>query len=375
MAKRMKPQRNGDKIWNAGIFVGKTDGDLWLIFQEDGLHACRSVRPIGEVYSPEKINNVRVYPWQVKHSLLGARVVPQKNQERAQAVVPLALAPRESPEAVQDGEQGDEEHHTEDEAASDPPSEEENFPQGVLPEPIADDTTPEDVVQQDSDVREPGSDTLAEGGIQHRPEFEEVGSPSKIPRRRLDMPRFSPGGTASAREVCHDDEAVDYDDCDYLSAIGSDDEEDFYEGNEEEVLPEEKSEERLPERFFTEEGGPPEVEQEVLEELDRRAKRKEILRLTKMGAIKKVTVNKEEETEELPFADTEKEEFKWLTTKFVLDWRFREGQEGSQNEQRHWQRRARLVAREYRSEGNRDDVFAPTHSNYCTPEEVVTLVT
>ena len=110
---------------------------------------------------------------------------------------------------------------------------------------------------------------------------------------------------------------VDYDECDYLSAIGSDDEEDFYESNEEEVLPEEKSEERLPERFFIEEGGPPEVDQEVLEELDTRAKRKEILRLTKMGAIQKVTVNKEEETQELPCVDTKKEEFKWLTTKFA----------------------------------------------------------
>ena len=103
MAKRLKPQREGDKIWNAGIFVGKTDGDLWLIYQEDGLHACRSVRPIGDTYNPEKLNNVRVYPWQVKHSLLGARVFPQKNQEKAEAVVPLALAPGESPEAVEDG--------------------------------------------------------------------------------------------------------------------------------------------------------------------------------------------------------------------------------------------------------------------------------
>ena len=85
-----------------------------------------------------------------------------------------------------------------------------------------------------------------------------------------------------------------------------------------------------------------------------------------MGAIQKVTVNKEEETEELPCVDTEKEEFKWLTTKFVLDWRYREGQEGSKNEERHWQRRARLVAREYRSEGNRDDVFAPATSPSLT---------
>ena len=46
--------------------------------------------------------------------------------------------------------------------------------------------------------------------------------------------------------------------------------------------------------------------------------------------------------------------WKWLTTKFVFDWRFREGK---------WTRRARLVARDFKTAETRNDCFAPATSS------------
>ena len=92
-------------------------------------------------------------------------------------------------------------------------------------------------------------------------------------------------------------------------------------------------------------------------------------RLTKMEVIELVATEEEESTSRIPFADTVKEKFKRLTTKLVKDWRFREntdfvpdGKLKNGTGQRCWQRRARLVAREYKTEGKREDVFSPATS-------------
>ena len=71
----------------------------------------------------------------------------------------------------------------------------------------------------------------------------------------------------------------------------------------------------------------------------------------------------------------EDDESKYLTTKLVLDWRFRdsdgfqleEGEDGKAvNTERCWQRRSRLVAREYKTVEKRDDVFSPATSPALT---------
>ena len=51
-------------------------------------------------------------------------------------------------------------------------------------------------------------------------------------------------------------------------------------------------------------------------------------------------------------------DYKWLTTKFVFDWRWREVSETKQ-----WVRRAKLVAREYRRTDGRTDCFSPATSS------------
>ena len=99
----------------------------------------------------------------------------------------------------------------------------------------------------------------------------------------------------------------------------------FSEDEEEpEVEPEKKKEAtKVPPSFFDEEAGPPEVDPEFLQELDDEATEKEIRRLTKMEVIELVATEKEESTSRIPFADTVKEKFKWLTTKLVKDWRWK----------------------------------------------------
>ena len=71
----------------------------------------------------------------------------------------------------------------------------------------------------------------------------------------------------------------------------------------------------------------------------------------------------------------EGDESKYLTTKLVLDWRFRDAdgfqlEEGEDSKavstERCWQRRSRLVAREYKTVEKRDDVFSPATSPALT---------
>ena len=92
------------------------------------------------------------------------------------------------------------------------------------------------------------------------PTFEEVGSPSKIPRYRAPLPRAHPGATANisrAEVLPHDDELVDeYDEENESLYPNSDD--DYVE--QDEVYNEEapnREHQQLPAKFFQEELGPP----------------------------------------------------------------------------------------------------------------------
>ena len=76
MAKRLKVKRKGDRLWNVGIFLGKTESDLWLVGQPDGVHCVRSVSPLAENFDAERISNFSTHTWQIKQTLLGTRVLP-----------------------------------------------------------------------------------------------------------------------------------------------------------------------------------------------------------------------------------------------------------------------------------------------------------
>ena len=140
---------------------------------------------------------------------------------------------------------------------------------------------------------------------------------------------------------------------DTYSELGDSDDEDLFR-NEDSGPPElgDSDDEDL---FRNEDSGPPELAEEQLQELDREAMATEVNRLTEMKAVVRKTLQELERTEERETEDGEKstQGTKWLTTKFVFDWRFRNSR---------WTRRARLVAREFRTQETRNDTFSPATS-------------
>ena len=94
--------------------------------------------------------------------------------------------------------------------------------------------------------------------------------------------------------------------------------------------------------FDDEKNGPPEVDESVLQALDREAAVEESERLRRMNVIQDYHQQTGEEL--------------ILDTRQVYDWRFRDGQ---------WRRRCRLVAREFRAGAqSTEETFAPTSSKY-----------
>ena len=87
-----------------------------------------------------------------------------------------------------------------------------------------------------------------------------------------------------------------------------------------------------------EKDGPPKLTDEELAQLDRDASLEELVRLTNMGVISEYGNKTGEEMV--------------LDTRLVFDWRFRD---------ERWKRRARLVAREFRSgDASNEETFSPT---------------
>ena len=171
-------------------------------------------------------------------------------------------------------------------------------------------------------------------------EFEEVGTGSKIPKVDSPTKRYPPFNVGRVFE--HNDEELPEPDLgtdeifweDTYSELGDSDDEDL---------------------FRNEDSGPPELTEEQLQELDRKAIVTEINRLTEMQAVARKPLQELQRVEERETegGETSTQGTKWLTTKFVFDWRFRNGR---------WTRRARLVAREFRGQEVRNDTFSPATS-------------
>ena len=119
MVKRLKQKHKGDRLWNAGVFVGKTEPDMWLIAQPAGIHATRSVRPLPEQFDAKRIKAIGTFTWQIKRSMLG--ILPRKYKAKPTLT---ALPPVGEAEMQQlEGGLGDE-------AGSDPPSSDESSKSG-----------------------------------------------------------------------------------------------------------------------------------------------------------------------------------------------------------------------------------------------------
>ena len=104
-----------------------------------------------------------------------------------------------------------------------------------------------------------------------------------------------------------------------------------------------------------EDSGPPNLPDEEIRDLDRKAMVTEIDRLIAMQAVQRTALSEIEKEEKTEGEREERENSgtKWLTTKFVFDWRFRE---------RKWIRRARPVAREFKSQEHKTETFSPATS-------------
>ena len=105
--------------------------------------------------------------------------------------------------------------------------------------------------------------------------------------------------------------------------------------------------------MFRNEDAGPEVTESQLQELDREAMLTEINRLTAMKALARKPLQELEREEERENQEENSQGTKWLTAKFVFDWRFRNNR---------WTRRARLVARQFRGQEVRNDTFSPATS-------------
>ena len=94
--KRLHPKKKkkGEKVWNPGIFLGKTENDLFITHHADGVHTSRSARAVGEPYSSEKVAAVDYFPWEVRTSTLTSRVIPQKKLPQPQASLALPAVPQ-----------------------------------------------------------------------------------------------------------------------------------------------------------------------------------------------------------------------------------------------------------------------------------------
>ncbi|CAE7293225.1 GIP [Symbiodinium sp. CCMP2592] len=156
----------------------------------------------------------------------------------------------------------------------------------------------------------PSSEDSSEEQQRALEDREEPSSPSKL-RKQVNRAEETDGYL----NMPHDDEVYEADD------------EFVYESEEEEEDTESEPTEvstKVPVEFFDEEKGPPNVDPAFLQKLDDEATVKEIKRLTKMGVISLVSTDPQEATENVPLVDSEQELHKWLTTKLVKDWRFRE---------------------------------------------------
>ena len=381
MAKRLKVKRKGDRIWNAGIFLGKTEQDTWIVAQPDGIHITRSVRPLPEQYDSKRTSSIEVHTWDLNQPLLGSRVLPEKKQKQRPQLSILPPVAEEERDQLEN-----------DEAGTDPPtSEDHSYSQEEGEREALEDREDSSEassmsVQRDRKRRpEVSDDTLLEelqaieaptasASLLAAPsEPRTEASKHSLDQAEPDSPSKHRKQVNRAEEVeaylgmPHDDEVYEAED---EFSFYSEEEEEQEEEDPQEEQPNEQST-KVPIEFFDEEKGPPDVDPAFLQKLDDEATKKEIRRLTKMGVISLVSTEAQEATEQVPFEDAEQEVYKWLTTKLVKDWRFREatGFEAEdkadskpKQTKRCWQRRARLVAREYKTEGKREDIFSPATS-------------
>ena len=386
----VKSSRKGDPLWLRGVFLGKSDNDLYITWHMDGIKTSRSAKRCPEHFDAKAISSVGIHSWEVKHTTLATRVVPKKSipgpkpvmtqimgsdtGEQDQAVQDKPSGPQSQSEAVviQGGDSGEKpgpviprttylagkakqhqaaqkrkaeqdleeaEHEAASDVLSSDPSSSSSPQEKELGMDVSDGGESEELLPDSAMLSEL---LTARGPPQLRKaQFEDVGTGSKIPKLDSPTKKYPPFNVGRVFE--HNDEE--------LPEAGTDDI--FWEDTYSEIGDSDEEQDI----FTSEDAGPPELSEEELRVLDREAMVTEIDRLKDMKAVDRVPLQELEREEERGENCEGNEErdvgTKWLTTKFVFDWRFRGNR---------WIRRARLVAREFKTQEHRTDTFSPATS-------------
>ncbi|CAE7625122.1 unnamed protein product [Symbiodinium necroappetens] len=286
-----KPKTKGIP-WEKCIYLGRsTMGSLSIVSTSKGIGYARTVRRAAEAYQADALVAMRGVPWDPVLDVVTMRV-PRAPRLR---VPELVEAAPDVPAASGPG--------AGDEAGTDPPT---------------------------SIAESPGESILdglsGSGSDELIPAAMDVSRVECFPVRviRDDQPH----GHEDDDVVCEPEES--------LEPQGQDD----FESEEEapESSEPEKGDAGMPWEGRTYAQGPPELEAQVLQELDKQMELKELDRLLGMNVLRHMT------------GEHERDDKVRLQCKYVLDWRFRGG----------WVRRARLVAKEYRFlEPSLTDLYSP----------------
>ena len=112
-------RRKGDSLCEVGVFLGKTENNLFLTGMHGEVRASRSSKRLADDYRGELVEPVKTFPWQINKSVLATKVIPRRVLP-GPAHVP-ALPGNSAPgRVIENGGPGP------DEAGSDPPSSEEH---------------------------------------------------------------------------------------------------------------------------------------------------------------------------------------------------------------------------------------------------------
>ena len=71
--------KKGDPQWLRGVFLGKTDNNLFIAWHMDGVKTSRSAKRCPQHFDLEALTSVGIHTWEVKHTTLTTRAVPRKN--------------------------------------------------------------------------------------------------------------------------------------------------------------------------------------------------------------------------------------------------------------------------------------------------------
>ena len=310
--------KKGDPIWQRGVFLGKTENNLFITWHMDGIKTSRSAKRCTEHFDVKAISSVGIHTWEVKHTTLTTRAIPRKNLPGPVAEAPpLAdgepsqkqpvqdVPPAAGPVVIQGGDPAARQGPTrttylegkarKEQAAHKRKAEEEL--EQEHPDTNQDEAGSDPSSSSSSKEMEAASDeelipdsSMASELISARAppqlrklEFEDVGTGSKIPKVESPQKRYPPFNVGRVFE--HNDEELPEPDLaaddifweDIYSELGDSDDEDL---------------------FRNEDSGPPELAEEQLQELDREAMATEINRLTEMKAVVRKTLQELERTEE-----------------------------------------------------------------------------